>query len=478
MAKGRLLAVAAAATLTLGVPLRTFAQTESMAQMQQQIQDLTRKVEELERANQQLHGLDQQVRVIDRKMEIQQDAERERAKITPVVNVGPRGFFINSADDGKTFSLHFGAVIQPESRWYLTQTKPTGSEFLMRRVRPIIDGTVDKYYDFRIMPDFGQGTTVLYDAYADIHYWGDLFRLRAGKFKEPVGLEQLQEDRDLKFVERALPSDLVPSRSIGVDLHGLIGHGLLDYAVGVFNGTPDNTATSDSSNNDAKEFAARLFFYPFATSQNEFTEKLGVGISGTYGDQRGSTIDIFKSTGQFTFFSYTSGTAATGPRYRYSPQANYYWGPLGLMGEYVQETQQLAPPVTIKGKIFSGTKRYISNQAWQVEGSWILTGEDNSYKSIIPRRNFDPINGGIGAWEIAARFDQLMIDRDVYNYGLASRSTAANEATEFAFGVNWYLNPNVKIVLDYEHTGFHYGAKNDHNLTDESAILQELQIAF
>jgi phosphate-selective porin OprO/OprP len=475
--KQRSFAFALVAGLALILPTRVHAQTESMIQMQNQIDQLTRKVEELEQANQQVHGLDQRVRVIDRKLELSQQADVEKARLTPVVKVGSDGFFLNSPDDGKTFSLRLGMLLQTQGRFYFTQTKPTGSEFLIRRARPTIDGTIDSYYDFRLVPDFGQGTTVLYDAYTDIHYWPWL-RFRAGKFKEPVGLEQLQEDRNLKFVERSLATQLTPNRDIGFDIHGLVGQGWLDYAVGIFNGTPDNSATSDSDNNDGKDFAARLFFYPFVATQYEFAQKLGLGIAGTYGDERATTFDSYKSTGQFPFFSYVTGTGATGPRYRYTPQADYYWGPFGLMGEYVQNTQQLAPPVTIKGKTYSGTKRYISSQAWQIATSWLLTGEDNSYAQIVPRQNFDPRTGGIGAWEIAARFDQLLVDRDVYNYGLASRSTAANEATEFTLGVNWYLNPNVKFLFDYEHTGYHYGATKHRNLTDESAIINELQIAF
>jgi phosphate-selective porin OprO and OprP len=478
--KQRSFAFALVVGLALILPARAHAQTESMIQMQQQIDQLTRKVQELENANQQVHGLDQRVRVIDRKLELSQQAEVEKARLTPIVHAGPEGFFLNSPDDGKTFSLHLGMLLEADSRFYFTQTKPTGSEFLIRRARPIFEGTIDQYYDFKLMPDFGQGTTVLYDAYADIHYWPWL-RFRAGKFKEPVGLEELQEDRNLKFVERALPSDLVPNRSIGVDLHGLVGQGWLDYAVGVFNSVPDNTATIDSDTTDAKDFVARLFFYPFVATQYEFAQKLGLGISGTYGDQAAATIDTYKSAGQYTFFTYTSGTVATGPHYRYSPQADYYWGPFGLLGEYVQNTQQLAKPVTIATKVYLAKPRYYNDQSWQIAASWLLTGEDNSYAQIVPHRNFDPtdpINGGLGAWEIAARIDQLLIDRDVYNYGLASKSTAANEAFEFSLGVNWYLDRNVKFMVDYEHTGYHYGATEHRDLTDESAILNELQIAF
>ena len=49
---------------------------------------------------------------------------------------------------------------------------------------------------------------------------------------------------------------------------------------------------------------------------------------------------------------------------------------------------------------------------------------------------------------------------------------------EWSLGVNWYLNPNVKMQFDYEHTGFRYGAAKGHDRPDESVLLSELQLQF
>ncbi len=38
------------------------------------------------------------------------------------------------------------------------------NDILLRRVRPIIEGTLGKNYQFRIMPGFGRGKTELLDA--------------------------------------------------------------------------------------------------------------------------------------------------------------------------------------------------------------------------------------------------------------------------------------------------------------------------
>ena len=446
---------------------------QTQAELQSEIDQLKQKVDALEAVNVQLQHLDQQVKIVDRKLEVQQDSTQEEALTRPVVEVGPQGFFIRSKDN--SYNLRIGGYMQADGRFYLSEPKPTGSEFLIRRLRPYFEGTVGKYYDFRFMEDFGQGTTILEDAYADLHYWPE-FRLRVGKFKEPVGLERLEEDRALKFVERALPTVLVPDRDLGFNFHGDLFAQRVEYALGLFNGTADNTATADGDNNDGKDFAARIFVHPFGDTSLEYVRQLGFGIAGTYGDERSTTIDSsYKSTGQNVFFSYAKGVVAAGPRYRISPQADYYWKSFGLLGEFVQNTQRLLlPPSTGK----AAHPRTISNQAWQLAATYLLTGEDATYGQVKPRRNFDPIGGGIGAWEVVARIDDLQVDRDVYKYGLASASTSSREAFEWALGVNWYLNPNVKMQFDYEHTGFRYGAAKGHDRPDESAVLSELQLQF
>ena len=163
---------ALAAVTAIGLlPPSALAQAgPSNAELQREVIELTQKVEQLEAADRQHQELDQRVRIIDRKLEVEQEAAIEKAKTTPSVKFDPVTGFHLTTPDGRN-DLHFGAVLQVDQRYYLTQTKPTGSEFLIRRLRPILEGTIAKYYDFRLMPDFGNGTTLLYDAYADIHYW-------------------------------------------------------------------------------------------------------------------------------------------------------------------------------------------------------------------------------------------------------------------------------------------------------------------
>lgn len=365
---------------------------------------------------------------------------------------GRDGFWIKSA--GGDFKLNLAGYLQSDGRFY-TNNLGTNT-FLLRRVRPILQGTIYKNIDFRLIPDFGGGTVTLQDAYLEFKYFPKA-TLRAGKFKAPLGLEQLQADQDLAFVERALPTNLVPNRDLGIQLSGDLAKNRLNYAVGVFDGAPDG-ASADTDSNNRKDVVARLFAR---------LKGLGVGIAASMGRQDGA-LPSFKTPGQVTFFSYGTNVTAAGARTRFSPQAYYYHGPLGLMFEYVRSEQ----------RVKKGTNApAVSNSAWQLAGSYFLTGERKAFKSGPVLREFEPFNGGWGAWELVGRFEQLTVDPAVYTLGLADPARSARRARAWAGGVNWYLNRNVKLVLNYEDTSFSGGASGG-DRSREHAVLSRFQIAF
>ena len=97
-----------------------------------------------------------------------------------LVTVGPGGFTIRSEDGN--FLLKTGADLQTDVRTFSGKSSASlTDQLLLRRVRPTFSGTVYKYIDYFFRPDFGQGTTVIYDAYAQLNYIPH-FAIRAGKF--------------------------------------------------------------------------------------------------------------------------------------------------------------------------------------------------------------------------------------------------------------------------------------------------------
>jgi phosphate-selective porin OprO/OprP len=389
----------------------------------------------------------------------------EKAKDPEVkVSAGPDGFVIQSGNPD--FRIRIGGYAQADGRFYAQDKDSVATNnFLLRRARPILQGTVAKYFDFYLAPDFGQGQTVLFDAYVNVRPSSKL-QFRIGKFKPPVGLERLQSAQSILFVERALPTALVPNRDVGAQVHGELASGVVSYAVGVFDGAVDG-ALIDTDGNDGKDVAGRLFLQPFARRGSSALKGLGLGFSATSGKQQG-TLPSFRSGGQVVFFSYLSTASADGTRTRISPQGSFYLGPVGVLGEWVRSRQNVR----------KGTDAaQIANEAWEVSASVVLTGETATASGVRPRRSFDPAKRTWGALELAARVNQLSVDGTAFLRGLADPAKSAREARAWAVGLNWYLSRNFKYVVNYEHTTFTGGAASG-DRRPENAILVRSQVSF
>jgi phosphate-selective porin OprO/OprP len=341
-------------------------------------------------------------------------------------------------------------------------------------VRPIFEGTVYRIFDFRIMPDFGGGTTVLQDAYMEARF-NPAFRVRAGKFKPPVGLERLQSATDLLFVERALPTNLVPNRDLGIQIGGDLAKGVMSYALGVFNGVPDGV-NADLDTNNSKEAAGRIFFQPFVTGTGPL-KSLGFGVSASQGTQTGTPTSTglapYKTPGQVNFFSYRSDgttagtTVADGTHFRLSPQGYFYGGPFGLLAEYVISRQD------VRRDLVSDT---LEHKAWQVAASWVIAGGEPSYRGVNVKKVWDPAAHTWGAFELAARYSELKLD-DATFPTFASITSSARSAKAWAGGLNWYFNRNLRLLFDYEVTKFEGGATTG-DREDEKIFFSRFQIAF
>jgi phosphate-selective porin OprO/OprP len=398
-----------------------------------------------------VNELDQQVRIPQRLRELAADSAAAAAKDKVSATASSKdGFSIKSAD-GK-FAVRLKGLVQTDGRFFLSDSAvPVTNTFFIRRARPILEATVGKYLEFRVQPDFGQGTTVLFDAYTDVKI-APAFAVRAGKFKPAVDLERYQAASDIVFAERALATNLAPNRDVGLQLSGDIGSGAFTWQAGVFNGVPD-LGNGDGDVSDAKDFAGRVFLQPFKTGT---LGGLGVGVAGTTGLERGSAaapaLASYRTSGQQTWFRYTSSTTtpannvfANGRRDRLAPQAYLYTGPLGLHGEYIQSWQAVS-------RVGAATVK-LKHTAWQTTGSFFLTGEKNSFKSAAPKKAFDPKAGTFGALEVAARYSELSIDNATFPT-FASPASTPSKAKAWAVGVNWYLARAIKVVVDYEHTTF------------------------
>ena len=422
-----------------------------------------------------LDELSRKVNAIERKMQVVDETASVKTNAAAVVSIGKDGFSVSSAD--RAFQLRVRGYAQVDSGFYLNDSQDKAIDtFGLRRVRVVLDGKKDDDFAFLIQPEFAGSSATIQDAALE-YVAVPALSLRAGKFKVPFGLEFLQIDPYMFFAERGLPTQLVPNRDVGLQAFGNLASGTVTYAVGVFNGAVDGSS-SDRDNNDAKDCAARLFIHPFRLSDLERVQNLGVGMAATFGDDQGTAssprLPSFKTSGQQVFFSYknstnVNGTAfADGQHVRLGPQAYWYAGPFGMLAEYVKSSQDISD-----GK----NETALDNTAWQIQAGWVLTGEKAGYNDVTPRANFAPSKGNWGALELVGRCGALTIDSGAFS-AFADASKSAASAKTWAAGMNWYLNRNVKLMLDYDQTSFDGGADNGADRPDERLLLCRAQLSF
>ena len=469
--------------------------------------------------------------VVERNQEIAAEEAAKKAAEAPRISFTDKGFTIRSADG--QHALRLGGTLQLDDRQYINQAQDANNQFIVRRARVYASGTLWKYTDFRFMPDFGtrdaqnlQNTAIIADAFLNFKAIPEA-QIQVGKFKPPLGLEMLQSDQNTVFMERSATTQLQPSRALGFQVHGLLFEDTLSYAVGVFTTAPNNwTQTVDTSLGYG--VYGRLFARPFVNDADELSG-LGFGVAGGYvntfdpsatanGNDNAAVANGLNSyaddTG-VTFFNWNGSRSGTGPTagldgalYTITPGAFYYYGPFGIQAEYIVQSQGLALYNTSRS--FTPATRATSF-AWQTTLSYNITGEDNSFDSLTPKNNFDFFQtddpDATGLWQVAFRVDQIQLDNSLFkplpgtagtdnnndylvDGGANGARTNARGFYSYSLGLNWYLNPNVRVYGSIIYTPWYYASQrgggggvgvpsNNTNITnDEIGITTRLQLFF
>lgn len=435
--------------------------------------------DDVSQLKQQVEELDQKVRALQRLREADKDAASAQLTEMASVSAGKDGFHLKSGDGA--FSLRLGAVVQADSRWYTDHSAPAGptsasapDNFLIRKARPILEALIAEKFVLRIMPDFGSGQAVQ-EEYVEARL-DPAFNIRAGKFKSPVGLERLQLDSENEFIERALPTNLAPNRDVGLQVAGSVLSNTVTYQLGIFDGIYDN-GLADGDDNNGKDGVGRFFAEPFKNAAGAL-KGLGFGIACSTGRHQGNpttpNLPQYKTMGQQNFFTYAGGTYADGTHVRLSPQLYYYIGSFGLLGEYISSRQEISRGTNLR--------QDTDNRAWQIAGYWVVSGENASYRGVpVPDRPFAPSDGRWGAFEFVTRYSVQANDDRAFLGPAATRladpTQSVREAREVGLGLNWYLNRNFKVQINYEETRFDGGATNGDRVP-ERVILTRFQAAI
>lgn len=395
------------------------------------------------------------------------------------------GFFLMSS--GGDFFLRLPALLQFDLR-----TFPSGQNgadpgvrpntFILQRVRPMVHFRLWRHFRGLLAPDLGngftssplvQGRVQTPDAFLEWDYYST-FRIRAGKFKSPIGLEILQGAQNLTFMERSLVRNLLPNRDEGAMVWGVLQHGLLEYQVGAFNGVPNaNFYRESAATSSGKTMEARVFARPFMNSSFEALQGLGLGAGMSVGSVRNNNGQdpMQTETFSYTFFDYRPQVTGDGDRTRFAPQMAWYYKRAGLMGQYVVSTQHLRRTDT-------GTSARTTHDAWSAQVSFMLTDDTATFGRVEPRTPVSSTPGHWGAWELAIRYAQVNLDPDSFAFQFADPATSVLRAKTTTIGLNWYLNSSIRLTGNFAHTDFTGATSAYRAANHEDGLMFRTQLVF
>lgn len=365
---------------------------------------------------------------------------------------------LNFATQDGHFNLKVGGRIHNDWLW-ISEDKDLkanvgeqedGTEF--RRARLYISGLIYDNIEFEAEYDFAGGDADFKDVYLGL-LDGPLGNIRAGHFKEPFSLEELTSSNHITFLERALLNAFAPSRNTGVMLYGTAiaaSNPRMTWAVGVFRDTPDD---GDIRDDGGYNFTGRLTWLPWYQEDGTSFVHLGAGYS--YRNPNDHTVR-FNSRPEAHLADEFVGTASfsSDDVDLVGLEAACISGPLSIQGEYILADADVASSANFHG--------------YYAQASYFLTGEHRNYKPsegtfirVKPNENFK-YGGGSGAWELAFRYSGLDLD---------DNNISGGNLHDFTAGLNWYLNPNTRIMWNYMHA-------NKDNIGNADMLMMRLQADF
>jgi phosphate-selective porin OprO/OprP len=319
---------------------------------------------------------------------------------------------------------------------------------------------------------------------------------QVGNFFEPFGLDAVSSTKHITFLERSLPSALAPSRHIGAAV--TIGDKNWALKTGVYSTSPQDTATSPPAGSsqywdvavrgiyspivqeDALLHVGGSFKYSEPNNTTQLTNAAGLlpgrstereetdilGGSGAFirvpgaGTAASPTWDMncFLATTNATTGAAANSFPGTGKgclksSYSYGFEAATAYGPFSAQAEYIATQYERDGALVAASGAPGGTSLLYSG--YYVQGSAFLTGESRaaSYNTYAKSWNSpgtfsdvqikDPLSkGGLGAWEVAARFSELNLQNGGLQGGRAENLTLA---------LNWYPVRGVRFQANWTH---------------------------
>ncbi|MBF0369342.1 MAG: porin [Magnetococcales bacterium] len=298
-----------------------------------------------------------------------------------------------------------------------------GTEF--RRVRLHLKGRLYDDWTFKSQIEFSDNEVDLKDMWLGYDGW-ERFGLQMGQFKTPFSLEESTSSKYITFMERAMPNELAPGYGIGVNLSS---HGDNWFWGGALFG---EDADSGDDRNEAWGVSSRLAWAPVLAEGRVL--HLGLGLAWLDNDDGEVSFGPHPDAHMIPALI-EAEMMDVDHHSLLGLEAALVWGAFSLQGEaiWADVKRDLNPTASLNGAYGYA--------------SWFLTGESRLYEGdagefgrVKPERDFNLDQGGFGAWELAARYSLM----DLNDVGVAG-----GEEDNITLGLNWYLNPQIRLMANY-----------------------------
>lgn len=479
-------AVGVALGIWAGGPMIALAQDREAPPREQQLEDLIRelrdevqqlrqRVEQLEgggqadpATEQRIESLEQTVEEIKKEQPSPEEVAKMRKWASDSLTMRPywKDGLRFESNDGSV-SLKIGGRIQADAAFFAENgdlERRLGGDFEdgveFRRARIYIEGDIRGGIDFKAQYDFAEGDPEFKDVYIgfnDLKYVGNL---RIGQFKEPFSLEELTSSNYITFLERSLANVFSPSRNVGFMFYDSFLSDRMTGAIGVFRPTDDfGSGTGDHN----YHITARLTGLPWYEDKGKKLVHLGLAYS--YQEYEDPVRYRQRPEAHLAPRLADTGDFDADHGDLIGAEAALVYGPFSLQTELMHAALNGEGALTGDPDFWGG----------YVQASYFLTGEhrpykvsDGSFDRVKPLRNFRE-DGGWGAWEIAARYSHL---------DLSDGSIRGGRIREGTLGLNWYLNPSVRIMWDYGYADSSRSGTLSSHGGDVSIFQTRVQIAF
>jgi len=368
---------------------------------------------------------------------------------------GP-GFELRTDDDEYIFQFH--NLTQFEYRGYKQGNHATEKDsFLIPRQWWMFSGRMTKPIGYFVSFANGFDAISMLDVFLDFDF-DPVFRIRAGRFKSPFTYEFLVEPPQglIQPEQSVFFNNFGQNRDNGVMAFGRMFRDTFDYAAGIFNGTRNGYV----ANTDSKFVSAFINWKPFRNAEGSILENFNVG-----GSVFGGTNDnlpfpqtlrtIVPLSGNAVagvpFLAFNGDVREVGPMTLWDLHAAWFYRQLAVIAEWGSGFQDYALNANLSNRT------HLPIDSYYVQMGYLLTGETRSAVGIVkPLRPFSLKRGdfGLGAWELAARFQRLDIGDEVFTNGLSDQHLWTNRLWITDLGFNWHINQYVKFMFDWEHADF------------------------